>query len=556
MEPEPSDTTETWTFQPVGLGIRMLDWATDERELDLFDLGKLFELLARDPADRTAAAAIFWACQAACEHCLSTAHLPSDECPPGLHKRFGALYGNGVGNAQTDRYWRQMSELPEHPMLQASTFLEWAPPLNAKDPFVALFWGAGLVTVMVDEARRNSVMETDLYYHEDLRRVIEATYAAGSLIDPSVFEETGYWYCADGDLIARQRHIEFSAAVAMGHTGVQRGTMLANSGNIAAGFETMARSVYLIGYAWVLVGGMYMANRGGPFATTDSRGGYEQLRFWFEQLLAEPERVQDWERVRTACSDARDALEPEETVRENWQPGECPYMPVDWLAYETAYWRVAEALTEAHLSPDQLVRTLRLREQEQHQARLVTDTMYDTWDSMEADTQQALISAESTWYGARRAQGRTGSVLNDLRVAFEVELRACLAPLRGTIESLLRDSDLRARHRLTSLRADGLNLGDIARLLQSASDTKDLSALGLRNALVALSLTKQEQEFLVTRLPTFIGPLWAARNVAEHEFKWTLENVARFRRQALGIDTSGYLPALVRLKRNIRAGLS
>ncbi len=553
MEPQYNESHDIQTWRFRGLSLQMVKWAFEECGLDLFDIEGCFGLVDRDPDDREAAAAVFWACQAACEHRLSTDSRRFAECPPSRYITSSRFHDSDPRYTDVQHYWDQMAELPKHPMLQVDAFLDWATPLATRDPFVALLWGGGLVTLMIDEARRSSDEETGLYYHEDLRRVIETTHAAGSLIDASVFDKIFMWYCSAADVIGNADHIEFSASVAMGHTGLQLGTMHANLGNLTAGFETVAYYVSSLGNAWVLVDGMFMAHLGEAFATASSRGGYSQMRAWFEHLLAEPERVQDWERIKTACWAARDGLDVETIVREGQHPDDSAYPYIDWLDYELAYWSVAQSLSEAHLSPDQLVRTLRLREQEEHRTRLETDTMYDTWDAMEARTQEALISAESAWYTSRRAQARTGSVLNELRLAFEAELRACLAPLRDPIESLLGDRELRARHRLSSRYADSLNLGDMAKLLRLTGDTKDLGALGLRSAFETLPLSDRERRLLTEELPTFIWPLWDARNVAEHEFRWNVENVARFRRRTLGIDCPGYLPALVRIKRKIKA---
>lgn len=528
------------------LAYQMLKWAADECFVDYGDIDGLFRRLETDPANRAAAAGLFWISQCVLEH----DPLDGEQVDPGLLPEWDEVHrlllGPNWEKGVVLIHWDQILRLSEHPKSQADGFLDWAEPLAERDPAVVVMYGAAVLSAMVSSARERAGDQGILYYDEDLRLVIETVYTASRMLGDYSLGSGWPWGYNYYHGEVQQAHLECSVLAAQLLADIEWAWLEANDRNWHRAFVRAARALGALLDGSILIDGMLIPYIGKPFADASSHGAFAHVQRWFAAMLDDPSQVVDWGAVSEASQSLAAGFRADMSVRRSYEDDVPEWEPLEW-----AYWEQAAKGTLSRLTPDQLIVALRRHDKEQYRARLRFDVFFDTWEFMEPATQAQLIAMERTWYESNGAPEALGNIPNDLRKICELELRGCVYPFRTTIEHMLRDPALRNDLGLRSRSFDGISLGDLARLLGWVQDSGD-KARSLRTALESTALTDKEREFMLVYLPRWARDLWYARNDSEHAFRWDAKRIARFRRSLLGIDCRGILPQLVRVKRKLR----
>jgi hypothetical protein len=536
------------TYPPMShtLARKMLQWASEECSVDCFDVDGTLPMLDSEFIGEYAAAGLFWTTQYILETQPHSNGHETSEPNPDWDQVHRLLIGTDWVQGVALMHRGQIVRMRRHPMLTAQAFLEWAEPLANREASTVVLYGAAVISLMVSTERERVGEHGVPYHHEDLRLVMDTVHTANRMLG-DYSSGSGWPWGYDyyhGEIL--QAHLECSVLAGRLLADIEWAWLQAHGRNWLRAFVRIARALGAMLDGSILVGGMHIPYLGGPFADASSPGAFADVRHWFEAILSDPSQVADWDEISQTCQSLVAGLRADMSVRRSYEDD----VP-EWEVLEWAYWEQAATSTMSRLTPDQFALALRRRDEEQHRTRLRSDVFYDTWESMEHLTQTQLVTMERNWYESSSSPEALGNTPNDLRKVLEIETRACLYPLRSTIERMLSDPMLRSELGLRSRYFDGITLGDMGRLLQRAHGPGDPTQ-PLRSALESTALADNDREFMLIHLPKYARPLWDARNDAEHEFRWDAKQIARLRRRLLGIDCPGVLPQLVRIKRKLR----
>ncbi|NLF02983.1 MAG: hypothetical protein GX601_18625 [Anaerolineales bacterium] len=550
------------------LALQMLLWATGECGVDPFDVTGLAGRLERDPDDRPAAAGIFWPCQCLCENGLVTLDAPGSPDPLNWDDIMRLLLSKDWWEGALLLHFHQLSHPGDEPVLSAGRYLDWSEPLTRRDPCVAVMYGSGVISLMLTQAKARAGESGALRYSEDLGYVRNAVLmqVARTWDEVASFrsgDDGRAYYAAianeiwGDDAISEGDRLALSLSSARRLAEVEFAFMETALHGPAAGFARVCVPVSSMIDEGTFMEGLFVAHLGGPFATRDGSAGFDHMRSWFEAMLASPDTVSDWEQVEGDCHELSDFLSQDMEKRRSVQWDDDMFPEYEWAvpAWEEqawAYWVQAAVRASTKMSPDQFARLQQRERDDRLRVRLQTDFLYDVWDLMETRSQAAVLTAESIWSEGHAKGLRTESVFNEWRIALEEELRGCLAPARELIQRPILKGLLPNGDRLRSRGFDGLTLGDIGRILRFlGSDTGE--ALEMQSVLAEAGLESRDRGLLTgKRVTDFVADLIAERNLAEHEGRSTTSIIAYHRRDLLGIDRPGILPAIVRMKAKVR----
>ncbi|NLF02868.1 MAG: hypothetical protein GX601_18045 [Anaerolineales bacterium] len=544
------------------LALQMLLWATEECNLDPFDVAALVGRLERDPDDRLAAAGVFWLCQCMCENGLVTRDAPGSPDPLNWDDILRLLLSKDWWEGALLLNFHQLSHLGDEPTLSAGRYLDWSDPLAKRDPCVAVLYGSGVISLIVAKAKERAGESGTIRYSEDLGYVYDAvlTQVARTWEEVASFrsddEGRAYYAAIDNEIWDGDR-LKLSLSSARRLAEVEFAFMETALHGPAAGFARVCVPVSSMIDEGTFMEGLYVAHLGGPFAARDGSAGFDHMRSWFEAMLASPDTVSDWEQVEGDCHELSDFLSQDMEMRRNVQWDDDMFPEYEWAvpAWEEqawAYWEQAAVRASTKMSPDQFVRLQQRERDDRLKMRLQADFLYDVWATMEDRSRAAVLTAESIWSEGHAKGLRIEGVFNEWRIALEEELRGCLAPARDLIQRFTVRGLLPNGDRLRSRGFDGLTLGDIGKILRFLGSGTD-EADEIQSVLAHAGLVSRERGVLTgKRLTDFIADLTAERNDAEHEGVSTTSAIAHLRRDLLGIDRRGILPAIVRIKAKIR----
>lgn len=584
--PEPIDRPEE---PPRSCPEVLLEWAMETCGveepgdlLDLLDEGLTEFFLVDGPDDQlrssfscwmhkpprsfVAAAGVFWLCQKVSELQESMQVMRSlaeeDACLSGSERqdflRFCDRVVEDTNVAEDDLRRRLITDL---------ALLE--KPLVERDPHSVLLLTAGLLTLLIGEARRAGQSDGIMSYGEDVRELLQTAKASLGLLDPDYvldqaidvrwINERGKLLVWRQDRVGQRRLVEsenklgFSLGAAACVIWAEYAAFRAWDEAYEEAFLGMDNLVGGLALFGLFRQGLDIPHLGAPFGfgegQTISDGVLELMSVW-EKLHAAPyrEEVRNWDEIARTC----------EELAACFSIAGVADVEVEADLSLNAYWWRAQAHARDQMSPSQLHALLKMERAELnmeraqlYRQRLRSDFFDDSWDHLENSTRECLISAEMACYSSPHMGGRVFAALNELRLAFEYELREMfIKPIEEETESILRDRERRKRLGLHSRDAGSINLRDVATLLERAHP-KSLDLLPLHRLIEKAGLNAKDKRFVRQELPRFLKRLWEARNKAEHEGRCDAGIMRALRREALGIGCEGMLPRLARLKQKL-----
>ena len=571
----PADLLYSWAMETCGVG----------------DIQDLFAFLDDAPQSREPAAGVFWYCQdvvhtfklgdalVACtsdgevkEYLLSTVKPSGLVDPQGADAAF-----------ETQPWLDAPAFFPDAEEFREFVFGLWSirdwlrqelrnrvlgSLVSEETADVGLLLAAGLLTLLVDEARRRPEPEGSLYYNEDIRETLGIGRMNQGLTEPPDVWNTARLHWSEDQQLPVDDTVDFSLAAARHLVGAEYAAFRASEADYEEAFNELSHAAWSLSALGVFSDGLVIPHLGEPFGWVQDEGlsaGIKELVRWHRHLTTSPyrERVKNWWNVAMGCTfnaegspsvheDAWFGL-PEEGFGEVLVDVDDPDYSHNWVTL-TTYWYMAYTHAKAQMSPSEHD-FLRQRERnERHRKRLTSDFFDDCWFVLEENTRECLVSAEIAWSEAPRSGGRVFALPNELRLAFEGELREMfIKPIEQQIDNLLSDGKRSKRFGLRSRDAGSISLGDIGKLLERANP-KELDLLALHMLIEGAGLNAKDKRFVHQDLARFLNRLWRARNEAEHQGRCDAGTMRTLRRQALGIGCEGMLPRLARLKKRMMPG--
>ena len=519
---------------------------------------EFLDLLEDDPDSREAAAGAFWYTYVVQRNVarMTRVFRELEDDPKLTSEEAARIRMWPEGRLEKPRHFKRWLQdyLFAEPMATDSE-----PPRS--NPHVRMLLATGLLTLLISEAQGWSRPPGRIDYDEDIVDALEiARTCTGLMTDREWLHGHGIEVYEDEWIEADDGDLVFSPLIASIYSAcgiflAEYGAFEARKGNFEQAFLHLSDAAQ----RFSIDDGLAVPHLGEPFnhverppGWTSGAGfsqGMEELMVVWESLTASPyrEHVQRWADLADACKDlAIFPLLPEETEGAIFRRGD-PGESVD----VSEYWWKAYAFAVGQTSPSAAIEAVIRRDRERHGERLEKDFFADCWFVLEENTRRCLISTEMGWYDAGPMGGRVSGMLNELRLAFEYELRVMFVkPKERQIQSILDDRDRRDQFNLHSRDAKSINLGDIAKLLERA-DAKSRELLCLRMLIEDAGLDEKEKRFVRQQIPCFSKRLWEERNKPEHGRRSGAATMRQLRREALGIGCEGMLPRLARLKRRL-----
>lgn len=284
----------------------------------------------------------------------------------------------------------------------------------------------------------------------------------------------------------------------------------------------------------------------------------------WEKAKARHSSTTDWQRAYKALLELEDAMYDEGLdgegfgIEGSYQPG-------------FVYFPVQLEFCKGQMTQDQARYLIEELRNNTHRERMRLDFFGESWQFLEEESQQHLLSAEIEWYEASKRGGSDKSAVFHYSMALETELHAIVFSnpnvqtcVREVIRNQKANPKYRAMTKLTGKDAKTLNLGNMGKVLRLIEEYRNgqqgnLEGLGpgVGPIVKFIASLPAEQELLRglsnPDFTEFIDELWKARGVKVHRLRDTelLANVGRIRRNLLGIGTRGYLADLAQMKQKI-----
>ncbi len=273
------------------------------------------------------------------------------------------------------------------------------------------------------------------------------------------------------------------------------------------------------------------------------------------------EIIKTWEKVKQKPSTVKDWQEMYDALKE--LDGYIHILIVvdgfaDMVPHE--YFQNQLGFCQGNMNSDELRNLLKKEKYEMHMVRMQRDFFAGLWEYFEKDTQEKIISAESKWYDGFGRGGSVKSAIEDYSLAIETELHSIIfinENVRHYIEQILarqkHDPKYRILMNLTSLHADTLSLGDMAKLLRYVNDIENRPDVKpIKDFVEALPISEDKIRLLTDKGFTyFLQNVWSIRSQVTHRRIEgdVVQRISTLRRQTLGIGFLGYLVELGYIKR-------